>query len=163
AGPGSQLIDGASGAPLMQAGTIVLERPTPMALGGVAGAGEAEKVAFAIALAQNGSQLGVHLAAAFAVAPTRHDQRAGNDLRTLLSCPPCGSQEPFRPVGVPVGEQQLGFGRDGVDDLGAEDAVFAVLGFQVVIGAKRADVDAARKRLAEVPAIAAKTRIEDGD
>src|SRR5207245_9292692 len=73
--------------PLMQPGAVILKPAAPMALRDVASAGEAEHVARIFAIAQQPRQSFIHGAAAFAVAPARGDDRAGNHPGILVARP----------------------------------------------------------------------------
>src|ERR1043165_7081124 len=101
--------------------------------------------------------------AAFAVAPTRNVQRAGDDPGAGVPGPPDCVEERFRAVRLPVGEQQFRVGGDRVEYLAAENAMLAVTRFQDVIFAERSRLDLRRQGLAQKLAVVAKAGIKDGD
>src|SRR5262249_38624941 len=136
--PRRQAVVGLARLPLVHALAAAAERAAPVALGRVARAREEEHVPRFAAPAEDTGEGLVDLAAAFAVAPARHDDGTGDDPRPLLLRPADRLQKLLRPVGLPVGEEQLGLRGEGVHDLAAQDSVLAVLGLQVAVGPERA-------------------------
>src|SRR5262249_34188482 len=103
----------------------------------------------------------VYQPSAFAVAPAWHDQRTGEDAGALLPGPPRRLKELVRAVGLPVGEQQLGFRRQGVDHLAAEDAVLAVLRLEVAVGSEGTAGYPVRQGMSQVRPVAAEAGVKD--
>src|SRR5262249_43822885 len=114
-------------------------------------------------VAEDPAKLLVYRAVPLAVAPGGHDDRAGDDARPLLARPLDRVEKGARLVGLPVGQQQFGLGGERVNDLAAEDAVLAVLGFEVAIAPERFRRELRGDGLALVVLVAAKAGIEDGD
>jgi hypothetical protein len=63
---------------------------------------------------------------------------------------------------LPVGKQKLGIGREGVEDLPAEDAVLAISCFEVFIKAEGMDVHFFGQACAQLSAIPTEAGIKDG-
>src|SRR5438552_8430277 len=88
----------------------------PVALRDVAGAGEAEQVAAGGAVAQRVPQAPMNRPAALAVAPSRRDDRTGNDACPFGPRPSNCCEEALRVVRLPVCEEKLGLGGDRMHD-----------------------------------------------
>src|SRR5207302_10966282 len=127
----------------------------------VARAAEKEHIARVGARSENARQLRMYCPAAIAVAPAGHDARAGNDARPLFARPAHGVQEGVSPVRLPVGEEQLRLRCHGVNRLAAKDAMLTGAGLEIAVRAEGADEHIAGQGLAQLVAIAAKTRVED--
>ncbi len=105
----------------------------------------------------------MHLPAAVAVAPRRHDDRTAHDPRPLPPRPAHRLYKPIRPFRLPVGQQQLRVRGDGVDHLAAQDAVLAVLRLQVAVVAEGSHRHVLRQRLAEMGLVTAEAGIQHRD
>src|SRR5262245_27263549 len=103
----------------------------------------------------------MHSAAAFAVAPARGDDRAGDHAGILVACPADRVEELLRAIRLPVGEQQFRGGGHGMDDLAAQNTMLTIPRFEIAIRAERARRDAGWQGLAQVVAIASKSGIEN--
>src|SRR5205807_3403794 len=134
----------------------------PVALGNIARAGEAEHISRMGAVAKDAAKRGMYAAAALAVAPVRHDDRTGNQPGALLTRPARRLQKLLRLVGLPIREQQLGFRRQRVHDLPAENAMLTVLGLQVAVSAKGVRHNPRRQCLAQLLSITTETGVENG-
>ncbi len=67
------------------------------------------------------------------------------------------------PIGLPVGQQKLGFRRDGVDHFAAQNPVLAVLGFEVAVLSERANLHVGGEGLAQVQPIPPEPRVQNGN
>src|SRR5262249_52497133 len=161
--PGNQVVVGPPGLPAVPAVATFPEAPAPMAIGRVARTREAEEVGGWGCWGEQSGQGAVYGATALAVAPARHDDRDRYDAGALLLGPGHRGQELVLVAGLPVGEQQLSFWRQGVDDFAAKDAMLAVSGFQVAVAPEGADRDVLRQGLAQVVSPAAEARVEHGN
>jgi 4-amino-4-deoxy-L-arabinose transferase-like glycosyltransferase len=102
---GVQQVVAALVGPLVPAVTPRPQGATPVAQGGVAGAGEEQGVTGPAARAQFAGQGLVQQPATLGVAPGRHDDGAGNDLGPLRPRPAHRLQELLGPLRLPVGEE----------------------------------------------------------
>src|SRR6516165_7893689 len=105
----------------------------------------------------------MNCSAAFAIAPRRHNHRAVNNPGSLTPTPISGLDKRFGAIGLPVGEEQLGVGSDGMNDVGTQDAVIAVPRFEVAAEMKGLHGDPLRQVFPQVLTIAPKTAIDDRD
>jgi hypothetical protein len=96
----------------------------------------------------------------FSVTPARHDQRAGKDANALLPSPADRFKKLIRAIGFPIGEKQFCIRCESMHHLSAQDAVLAILGFQIVIAPTRMNDDLAGQNGTQMSAVAAKPRIE---
>src|SRR4029077_12887139 len=101
--------------------------------------------------------------ASFAVTPARHDERAGQDSCALLARPPDGCQKLIGAVRLPIGKEKPGIRRQGVYDLGAQNTVLAVLGFEVAVRTERSDGNLVRQSPPQVSQVTSEAGIKNGD
>src|SRR6266542_2518030 len=99
----------------------------------------------------------MHRAAAFAIAPAGHDDGTRDDAGPALAGPADRFQKLVGRIGVPIGEQYVRIGRQCVDNLAAEYAVLAILGFQVTIAAEGTSLNLFRQGFAKLCSVTAKT------
>src|SRR5947209_8180165 len=105
----------------------------------------------------------MYLAPAFTVAPVGHDKRTRENPGPLPLGPADCLDERRGIVRFPVGEQELGFRRQGVNYFAAKNAVLAVARFEVAIASERCGHDMGRQLLAQKVAVTSKAAVEDGD
>src|SRR5262249_44519752 len=122
--------------PLMPALRIRPKCPVPVALSGVAGAGDEQQIAGTVAAADRVSKGLVYRTAAVAIAPARHDHGTTDDARPLPLGPAHGCQKCLRLIRLPVREDQPRARGQCVQDLATQDAVLAGPGLEVAIAAK---------------------------
>ena len=100
-----------------------MKEPKPVPLGGVAGTGETEKIAWTSAAAQQPGQRGMNRPASVTIAPARHDEGTGEDTGPLPARPAHRLQKLIGAVGVPIGKKQFCLRGQGMHDFSAENAV----------------------------------------
>jgi hypothetical protein len=81
----------------------------------------------------------------------------------LLARPAYSAKEFVGPIHIPVGKEECCIGCHGVKDLGAEDTVLTILGFEITVGTKRVDRDAAGQGTAQVAMVPPPAGIQDRD
>src|SRR5713101_3591699 len=103
------------------------------------------------------------LPAAISVAPTRHDDRTRNDSGAGFLGPTNRLQKALGAIRLPGREQELRFRGQRMQNLGAEDAVLAVLGLEVVVVPEAMRIHVSRQGLTKMISVASKAGIENGD
>src|SRR5438105_3978821 len=134
-----------------------MKETKPVPLGGVAGTGETEKIAWTSAATQQPGQRGMNRPASVTIAPARHDEGTGEDTGPLPARPAHRFQKLIGAFGIPIDKKQFCLRGQGMHDFTAKNAVGTVLCFEIAVHAEGTDVDMSGQGTAQVGLVAAET------
>src|SRR5262245_20094877 len=114
----------------------ILETPAPVTRRKVPGGRNRDYVTRFASVAKNRHQFTMNGAAAFAITPRRYHNRTGDNVCPVRAAPTSRIKKRLGIVRLPIGEHQVGFGGNCVNDFRACDPVGAVARLKAAIPAE---------------------------